>query len=71
MKYLINKSDDVDAKNRDNETPLHYVARSGNLKVVEYLVRKDTCFNVMTEIGATLLHFGVKSRKLIPTLTNN
>lgn len=43
---------------------MYCAAIDGNLKVVEYFVGKDTYSNVRTEIGDTLLHLAVKSRRL-------
>jgi len=46
VEYLVNQKADINAKNNDDQTPLHYAAENGHLSVVEYLV------NLKAELNA-------------------
>jgi len=45
VEYLVNHKADINAKNKDNHTPLHYAAYNGHLSVVEYLVNQKADIN--------------------------
>jgi len=45
VEYLVNQKADINAKNKDDWTPLHGAARNGHLSVVEYLVNQKADIN--------------------------
>jgi len=57
VKYLVEeKSDDLNALNYENETPLHLAARNGRDYIVTYLVEGGCDINAASANGATCLH---------------
>ena len=72
IKILISAGIDVNAKNRDGTTPLHYAAISTNIhiaassqvKVVEYLVSVGADVNAKNYKGETPLHVAVSRGRI-------
>ena len=54
--YLLEKGGDVNAKNAESITPLHWASEEGNAAVVELLVERDADTNMRDKIGWTALH---------------
>jgi len=46
VEYLVNQKADINAKNKYEDTPLHWAAQNGHLSVVEYLVNLKADINV-------------------------
>ena len=40
VEYLISKGANIEAKDNDDQTPLHWASKHGNTNVVKYLVSK-------------------------------
>ena len=59
VKYLIFEGADVNAKDKDNMTPIHYAARSENVEVVKYLISKGLDVNAKNDYDSTPLHLAV------------
>jgi ankyrin repeat protein len=56
-KWLINEGYvDVDAKNDDECTPLHFAAEKGHTEMAELLIKKGADVNAKDEFGCTPLH---------------
>jgi len=56
LDFMIENGADINAKNEDEATPLHYAAASGHLRVVEYLVNQKADINAKDEDDWTPLH---------------
>ncbi|KAJ5071635.1 ankyrin repeat [Anaeramoeba ignava] len=61
FKYLIEKEADINAKNKENETPLHliceYQQKKENLfEVIKYLIEKEADINAKNKENETPLH---------------
>ena len=48
---------DVNAKDQNGKTPLHYAARSGHKEIVELLIAKGADVNAKTNRGHTALNY--------------
>lgn len=57
VKSLLKRGADINQKNLDEKTPLHYAK---DLKIVEYLVEKGAEYNHTDKWEKTLLHYIVK-----------
>jgi ankyrin repeat protein len=56
VEYLVDHGADVNAKNENGETPLHYAASNGHLPIVQYLVQHGANMNIGTWKGETPLY---------------
>ena len=63
LKNLIEKGADVNAKNKYEQTTLHYAAREGHTEIVEFLIEKGADVNAKNKYGLTPLHFAAKIKK--------
>src|SRR5262249_46046623 len=54
--FLIERGAPVDARNRDDVTPLHQAVRARNLAVAEVLLRSGANANAVDKRGSTPLH---------------
>ena len=52
---------DVNAKDKDGETPLHKASSSGEKEIIELLIAKGADVNAKDEVGATPLDWAVKN----------
>ena len=55
VEYLINHNADINAKNRNDWTPLHYAAKYDRLSIVEYLVNHKADINAINNDSKTPL----------------
>ena len=53
VEYLIEKGNDINAKNKLGLTPLHIAVLAKNMNMVEYLVKKGAEVNVKDNMGRT------------------
>ena len=60
MHLLKKESIDVNAKNEDGQTPLHFAARRGHTETVKYLVEKGADVNAKNKYGQTPLHYAAR-----------
>jgi ankyrin repeat protein len=58
-KYLVEAGADVNAKDIDENTPLHYAARNKNSAMVNLFIQKGANVNAMDNYGRTPLHYTV------------
>ena len=56
VELLINGGADVNAKNDDNRTPLHFAMIRGTPKIVEMLIKNGANVNAQTKSKETPLH---------------
>ncbi len=54
IEFLLGKDAEIDAKDSDGMTPLHFAVCNGNLKMVKFLVKKGADFNLACK-GETVL----------------
>ncbi|OEY86867.1 hypothetical protein BIY23_04545 [Wolbachia pipientis] len=61
IKYFIEKTDDINEKNNDGDTPLHIAAAKHGLQdIVECLIQKGADINEQNNNGDTPLHIAAK-----------
>ncbi|MFJ5423200.1 ankyrin repeat domain-containing protein [Wolbachia endosymbiont of Drosophila barbarae] len=60
-KFLLSKGADVDVKNNNGITPLHFVVCNGNLEIVKLLVKNGANFNI-TYGNSTVLNLAKSSK---------
>jgi len=60
VEYLVNQKADINAKDKNDWTPLHYAAQKGHLSVVEYLVNQKADINTKDEDNKTPLHYAAR-----------
>ena len=56
LRYVLEKGGDINSKNANSRTPLHYASQEGNTAVVELLVERDADTNMNDKHGWTALH---------------
>ena len=56
LAYLLEKGGDVNSKNANSCTPLHFASQEGNTVVVELLVERNADTNMNDKYGWTALH---------------
>ena len=56
LQHFVSQGANVNAKGRDNATPLHLAAESGSVKIIEFLVSKGADVNAKNAVGETPLH---------------
>ena len=61
---FVQDGGDVNAKNSDGDTILHYAAQSGSLEIVKYLVEHGADVNCKTKKNESVLHYAARSRSL-------
>jgi ankyrin repeat protein len=54
---LVKKPEKINAKEKDDLTPLHYAAMHGHKDVSELLIGKGANVNAKTKLGFTPLHY--------------
>ncbi|XP_065574984.1 serine/threonine-protein phosphatase 6 regulatory ankyrin repeat subunit A-like [Artemia franciscana] len=57
VECLIQSGTDVNIKNVEGESPLHFAALKGHTRTVEYLIQSGADVNVKNEDGTSPLHF--------------
>ena len=57
---LLKNGADVNAKNKDGDTPLHHAARNSNYNTVEVLLKNGADVNAKNKNGDTPLHWAEK-----------
>ena len=66
MKYLIERNADLNAKNQDNDTPLHYAAAGDQPKMIKLLIEAGANINQQNLFLATpLIYCGYNGNYLI------
>jgi ankyrin repeat protein len=58
---LIEKGASVNAVTTDNQTPLHWASKYGNLETVALLIEKGASVNAVTTDNQTPLHLAYQS----------
>ena len=61
LKNLIEKGADVNAKNKYEQTTLHYAAREGHTEIVEFLIEKGADVNAKDKYGWTPLRLAAEN----------
>ncbi len=56
VKYLVERGANIDARDDQNWTPLHWAIREGNFDVCKYLIKSGANTNVRTHSGWTFRH---------------
>jgi hypothetical protein len=56
VELLINSGADIGARNKQQQTPLHFAARHGNLPVLELLLQYGADEDAVDQFGCTPLH---------------
>ena len=56
-KYLTEENADIEAGDKDQETPLHRACQSGNLSIVQYLIEEGANIEAKDYRKRTPLHF--------------
>lgn len=56
VKYLVSKSFDINARNRDNQTPLLVAALYNHIEIVRYLLKMGADIDAKTEYNVTSLN---------------
>ena len=66
VEYLVNQKADINARDKNDLTPLHYAAEKGHLSVVEYLVNQKADLNAQASgyQSGTPLHLAVNNGHL-------
>jgi len=59
---LIDKGANVNARDNDWKTPLHYAASSGNAKVVELLIANSADVNAIDIFGLTAIYYALENK---------
>jgi len=72
--FLIGKGANINAINKDGDTPLHIAVKEGNKKIAKFLLNQDANINInaINKDGDTLLHIAVKegNKKIAKFLLN-
>ena len=63
VKYLVEEGANVNAKNANGTTLIHFAASCGFLDVVEYLVEKGANVNAKDKNDTALMHFAALANK--------
>ena len=63
VKRHLDKGSDVNAKDEDGVTPLHYAAEGGYNEIVELLIDKGANVNAKDENGATPLDLAIQFKE--------
>lgn len=74
LKYLIESNADINAKNQDDDTPLHYAAAGDQSKAIKLLITAGANINQQNKFLATpLIYCGYNGKylKLIKTSFSN
>ncbi|MBQ7607068.1 MAG: ankyrin repeat domain-containing protein, partial [Desulfovibrionaceae bacterium] len=61
VKTYLAKGTDVNTKNKDKDTPLHWAARNGYTEVAKLLIDKGADVNAKNEDGHTPLHWAARN----------
>ena len=61
VKGFVNSGGDVNEKNSEGNTILHYAAQSGSLEIVKYLVEHSADVNCKTKKNESVLHYATQS----------
>ena len=59
VQFWIKKGDNIEGKNSDGQTALHYAASVNRLHIVEFLLEKGAKIEEKDKKGHTPLHFAV------------
>ena len=59
VKLLVERSADVNDKDREEVTILHYAIHSDNPELIKYLIEKGANVNAKNRFGETVLHYAV------------
>jgi len=59
----VNQKAEINAKDKDDWTPLHYAAQQGHLSVVEYLVNQKANINPTNKYNQTPLGVAMQNGK--------
>ena len=70
-KLLITKGATIDAKDKDENTPLHFAARSGNTGIVELLIENGADTNAQNKYGYTPLFNTINSIQFNTIIPSN
>ena len=69
VKTLIKIGADIEAKNSEGNTPLHFAAQSGNTEVIMALLAAGADINATNQDGLT--HYNSLYKKVIPKRPKN
>ena len=61
---FVQDGGDVNAKNSDGDTIIHYAVQSGSFEIVKYLVEHGADVNCKTKKNESVLHYAARSRSL-------
>ena len=64
-KFLITNGATINAKDKDESTPLHFAARSGNIGIVKLLIENGAIIDAQKKYGYTPLFETIKTSKYV------
>ena len=62
MQLLIEKGADINARNKQDLTPLHIAVSKGHIKIIELLVSKEADTNIKDERGRTAIQLAERHK---------
>jgi ankyrin repeat protein len=65
--YIAGRGTDVNARDKDEETPLHYAARRKTPEITAALLKAGTDVNAENKYGKTPLHYAKDNPKVKDT----
>ena len=57
VKYFVEKGANIEAKNNDGDTPLHYACLNQKTEIVKYFIEKGANIEAKNKNGNTPLHY--------------